>query len=440
MKQSYKSWGLYPKANHKTVLKPSWISEALKIAEGKTSVLPYGLGRSYGDNCLNNDNILIDTTNFSKFIKFDVEKGILKCEAGLSFAKILEIIVPSGWFFPVTPGTKFVTIGGAIANDVHGKNHHVAGTFGNHVTKFELLRSNSERLVCSKNQNTELFKATIGGLGLTGLILWAEFKLKPIKNAFIDTETIKFESLEEFFELSQESSADYEYTVSWIDCSKKGATRGVFFRGNHSNHKESELPKAKQPIRFPFPFMAPSFLLNRLTIKIANTLMYRSQIKKHIQEIKHYDSFFYPLDFILNWNRMYGKKGFFQYQCVVPMENSKDIKKVLDKIVQSRMGSFLVVFKTMGDVKSPGCLSFPRKGVTLALDFPNRGERTLVLMNELDKLVKTAGGALYPCKDARMSPEMFRFSFDKLDEFVKYIDPKFSSSQWRRLRGQGDEG
>ena len=439
MKRTYKSWGLHPKATNKDVIKLNWISDNPNFKEKETYVLPYGLGRSYGDNCLNNDNTLIDTQNLSKYIEFDKENGILKCEAGLSFSEILKIIVPAGWFFPVTPGTKFVTVGGAIANDVHGKNHHTAGSFGNHVLSFELLRSDGNRYICSKEKNHELFKATIGGIGLTGLILLAEFKLKPIKNEFIDAETIKFNNIDEFFTLSKESSKNYEYIVSWIDCSRsKKPLRGHFFRGNHSMQSGEDLPKLKKSIRIPFPFTAPSFLLNKITIKVANMVIYYSAFKKHSKGLKHYDPFFYPLDSILNWNKMYGKNGFFQYQCVVPMkENSKDIKQIIDKISKSGMGSFLVVFKTMGNIKSKGLLSFPREGVTLALDFPNRGQKTLDLLNDLDVLVKTAGGALYPCKDARMSSDMFQFSNPRLEEFKKYVDPKFSSSQWRRLNEEG---
>lgn len=439
MKQYYKSWGLYPPAKHKNVIKLNWISNIPDLSRIETSVLPYGLGRSYGDNCLNNDNTLLDTSGISRFIEFDKELGIIKCEAGVSFAEILKVIVPNGWFFPVTPGTKFVTVGGAMANDVHGKNHHTAGTFGKHVISFELLKSNGKKYICSAAENTELYKATIGGMGLTGLILWAQFKLKPIKNAYIDAEIIKFKNLDEFFELSEKSSKDYEYIVSWIDCTSGGKNfgRGLFFRGNHSNADKSELPRPKAPKRIPFPFTAPAFLLNRFTLKIANAVIYRSQLKKHTKGIKHYDPFFYPLDSILNWNRMYGKRGFFQYQCVVPYaDEGKAIRQIIEQISKSGMGSFLAVLKTMGSVNSPGILSFPREGVTLALDFANHGEKTLKLLSHLDEIVRAANGALYPCKDARMSQEMFQFSYPKLNDFKKYIDPKFSSSQWRRLIGE----
>ena len=441
MKQHYKSWGLYPPGKHKDVIKLNWINSIPDLSRIETSVLPYGLGRSYGDNCLNMDNTLLDTSGISRFIEFDKQSGIIKCEAGLSFAEILKVIVPNGWFFPVTPGTKFVTVGGAIANDVHGKNHHIAGTFGKHIKSFELLKSNGKKFICSATKNTELYKATIGGMGLTGLILWAQFKLKPIKNAYIDAETIKFKNLDEFFELSRKSYKDYEYIVSWIDCSSGGKNfgRGLFFRGNHSNLDKSELPQPKPPKRLIFPFTAPAFLLNRFTLKIANGILYRSQIKKYKKSIKHYDPFFYPLDSILNWNRMYGKQGFFQYQCVVPYtDGGTAIKQLLERISKSGKGSFLAVLKTMGSIDSPGILSFPREGVTLALDFANHGEKTHKLFVDLDKIVMSVGGALYPCKDARMSKEIFNFSYSRLDEFKKYIDPKFSSSQWRRLSGESN--
>jgi FAD/FMN-containing dehydrogenase len=439
MKQHYKSWGLYPPAKHKNVIKLHWISDIPELNKMETLVLPYGLGRSYGDNCLNNDNTLLDTSGMSSFIEFDKKFGTMKCEAGVSFAEILKVIVPNGWFFPVTPGTKFVTVGGAIANDIHGKNHHTAGTFGKHVISFELLKSSGKKYICSATENTELYNATIGGMGLTGLILWAQFKLKPIRNAYIDTETIKFKNLDEFFELSEKSSRDFEYIVSWVDCTSSGKNfgRGLFFRGNHSNLDKSELPQTKPPKQLPFPFTAPAILLNRFTLKIANGILYHSQFKKLKKKIKHYDPFFYPLDSILNWNRLYGRRGFFQYQCVVPhSDDGTAIRQILECISKSGKGSFLAVLKTMGNVNSPGILSFPREGVTLALDFANHGEKTHKLFADLDEIVKSAGGALYPCKDARMSPEMFRFSYVELNTFKKYIDPKFSSSFWRRVNGE----
>jgi len=435
MSKNYTSWGLNPPAKPKKVIKPFWSSEISFSNDQLTTYLPYGLGRSYGDNCLNNGNTLIDTTHLSRFISFDGENGILKCEAGLSFAEILPVIVPKGWFFTVTPGTKYITVGGAIANDVHGKDHHLVGSFGNHLIKFELLRSNGEKYICSEEENTDLFKATIGGMGLTGLILWAEFKLKSIKNAYIDTEIIKFSNLNDFFTLSENSAKTHEYIVSWVDCISRGKNfgRGLFFRGNHSKIDAATIPKRKSSKKLSFPIMAPTFLLNKFTIKAVNAAIYRAQLKKISKSKKYYDEFFYPLDSINNWNRMYGKNGFFQYQCIVPKsDGGQTISKIIERISKSGMGSFLAVLKAMGSIPSQGLMSFPREGVTLALDFANRNRKTHNLFSELDNIVYEAGGALYPCKDARMPSWLFEFSFHNLQEFKKYVDPKFSSTQWRR--------
>src|SRR6266699_275664 len=226
------SWGRYPDVKPNRVVPVFWRSEIPDLASFDRPVLPYAYGRSYGDSCLNEDGIVIDTKHLNRFIAFDEDQGLLRCEAGISLAEILEVIVPRGWFIPVSPGTKFVSLGGAIANDVHGKNHHRAGTFGCHITQFELLRSTGERLLCSPNENSDLFCATIGGLGLTGVILWAEFRLKPITNPYIVGERMRFSSVEEFMTIADQSERDFEYTVSWVDClaSGKDLGRGLFIR------------------------------------------------------------------------------------------------------------------------------------------------------------------------------------------------------------------
>ncbi|MBA3532279.1 MAG: FAD-binding oxidoreductase, partial [Ardenticatenales bacterium] len=346
----------------------------------------------------------------------------------------LEVIVPRGWFLPVTPGTKYVSVAGAIANDVHGKNHHRAGTFGCHVTQFELLRSNGEQLLCSPTQNVELFRATIGGLGLTGLILWAEFTLKPIAGPLIEMERIRLPSLDAFFEVSGRSDQRYEYTVAWIDCLACGESlgRGIFMRGNH---KESgETGRSGLPMTPTIPFDFPTFVLNHTTVKVFNTLYYRAQWQERIKSQVHYEPFFYPLDIVNNWNRIYGKRGFMQYQCVVPHdEGHAAIREIMRRIARSGSASFLAVLKEFGEVPSPGILSFPRPGVTLALDFPHHGAPTLALFDELDELVREAGGAVYPAKDARMSAANFQAYFPQWQDFARYVDPHFSSSFWRRV-------
>lgn len=431
--RTFESWGRYPKVRDQHVVQTVSPKAPLPLPSDGRSVLPFGLGRSYGDSCLNENNAVIDTSGLSCFISFDEKDGVVKAEAGVSLATILEVFVPRGWFLPVTPGTKFVTLGGAIANDIHGKNHHKAGTFGRHVLSFGLLRSDGVHRTCSPKENTELFNATIGGLGLTGLMTWVELQLVPIQSPYLDTRTIKFRNLDEFFDISATSDELFDYSVSWVDCTSEGDNlgRGLFMAGNFSERRKA---KTHTMPSLPFPCDAPSWLLNSYFMRSFNMLYYNKQLKHTVDALTHYEPFFYPLDAILNWNRMYGKRGFFQYQLVVPFDQDRNIiKEIFRRITRSKRASFLAVLKTFGSVGSPGLMSFPDKGVTLALDFPNDGAPTLALMNELDQIVKDARGRIYAAKDARMSPEMFKLSYPRYEEFMKYIDPKFSSSLWRRV-------
>ncbi len=433
----YSSWGRYPAADHKTVATVRWRHDLPDLNAFQESVLPFGYGRSYGDSCLNNGGVLLDTTELNQFMAFDPENGVICCEAGVSLAAMLEVITPHGWFLPVTPGSKYVSVAGSIANDVHGKNHHVAGTFGGHVTRFELWRSDGERLICSRDENAELFRATIGGLGLTGVILWAEMTLKRIASPLIEMENIKFRNIDDFFDITEESEQlGYPYTVSWVDCLARGDQlgRGHFQRGNFYDPPLGidAPPEALPPV--PVPLELPSLAVNPLTVKLFNTLYYNRQPVRTVRSFSHYNKFFYPLDSLVDWYRGYGKAGFFQYQFVLPYKDDREpIKEIFRRIARSGQGSPLVVFKVFGDVPSPGMLSFPRPGVTLAMDFPNQGARTLALFDELDDIVFAHGGALYPAKDARMSPQAFRRSYPNWEAFAAYVDPKFSSSFWRRV-------
>lgn len=400
--------------------------------------MPYGRGRSYGDSCLNDSQTICVTSRLNHFIHFDPEQGILRCESGVGLDEILQLVVPQGWFLAVTPGTKYVTVGGAIANDVHGKNHHLAGTFGCHVTAFELLRTTGERLRCSATENAAMFRATIGGLGLTGLITWAEIRLKKITTPYIDSETIRFDNLAEFFVLSDESDQHWEYTVAWIDCLAQGAHlgRGLFMRGRHSEQPVSSSGQMTNR-RLSMPVNAPGFLLNQYTIRLFNEIYYRKNRQKRMVSRAYYDPFFYPLDSIDNWNRMYGRRGFYQYQCLVPLSDGEMvIHRLLETIAASGMGSFLSVLKKFGDIASPGMLSFPRAGITLALDFPNYGTKLLALFEKLDEQVMQAKGAVYPAKDARMSDKAFQHYFPQWRDFSQYRDPGMSSSFWRRVTGE----
>lgn len=432
----YESWGRFPKVNQK-VLRLRWPEDGADMTGLTGTVLPFGLGRSYGDSCLNDGGTLLDAEGLDRFIAWDEAAGVVRCQAGVTIGDLLRVAVPRGFFVPVSPGTKYVTIGGAIANDIHGKNHHRDGTFGRHVRQFELLRSDGSHVVCSPSANTALFAATIGGLGLTGLILWAEIGLKRVAGPWMDEETIQFRNVSEFLELTRESDGKFDYTVAWVDSLATGASlgRGIFIRGNHSaapgDSHENRLPPFRQ---IPVPVQAPEFLLNRFSIWLFNQAYYHKQFSSCVSRRTHFNPFFYPLDALGNWNLLYGRRGFFQYQCVIPIDRGLDAARALaDRVARSGRASFLTVFKTFGNLSSPGLLSFPRPGMTMTFDFANRGEATLKFMDDLDMMVREAGGAVYPAKDARMSAESFQVFFPQWRELERLRDPRFSSSFWRRV-------
>ena len=417
-----------------------WRSDPLPMALPDTDcLLPYGNGRSYGDVCLNRGGTVLDTRQLNHVISFDPDTGVLRCESGMLLADVLHLVVPMDWLLPVSPGTRYATIGGALANDVHGKNHHKAGTFGCHVRSFELLRSDGSRRVCTPTENAELFAATIGGLGLTGLVTWVELQLRHIDGPMLSEESIKFANLDEFFHLSDASDEGFEYTVAWVDCVSRGDAlgRGFFARANHVPARAAAPAAARQRSPdFSLPFTPPLSLVNRWSLKAFNALYYsRQQQNRRVRNL-HYQRFFYPLDSIGNWNRIYGPKGMLQYQCVLPGSDGREVmREMLRAIALGGEGSFLAVLKIFGDKPSPGMLSFPRPGVTLALDFPNQPD-VFRLLDRLDDMTRTVGGAVYPAKDARMSPESFQSYFPRWQEFAQYIDPGFSSSFWRRVAGE----
>ncbi|MCC2658586.1 MAG: FAD-linked oxidase [Panacagrimonas sp.] len=426
------SWGRWPRHAHAQCVPVSDRFRAPDFADG-APCLPWGNGRSYGDSCQNADGRLLLTQGLDRFIAFDLDTGVLECEAGVQLADIIDLVLPKGWFVPVTPGTRFVTVGGAIANDVHGKNHHRAGSFGHHVTGFELLRSDGSTRWCTADgQHAAWFAATIGGLGLTGLIRRARLQLRRVPGAWLTGQSHRFGNLAEFFALSRESDRDYEYTVSWLDCTARGDAlgRGVFMRGNHAPI-EGRVPR-ERALRV--PVTPPVSLINRLSLQAFNRLYYARPSARCDAATWHYRPFFYPLDSVLEWNRIYGPRGFFQYQCVVPPEPAQDaLTGMIDAIARSGSGSFLAVLKMFGERPSAGLLSFPRPGATLALDFPNQGEDTLRLLERLDEITRAAGGAVYPAKDARMSAASFQQYFPRWREFGAFVDPRFSSSFWRRV-------
>ena len=430
------SWGRVLRPTHR-VARPHWRDElapALRAAAaGPGRALPVGLSRSYGDSGLNPDGALVVMTGLDRIRAFDAEAGVLRADAGLSLDALIRFALPRGWFPPVLPGTRFVTLGGAIANDVHGKNHHRAGTFGRHVRRLGLLRSDGTMQELAPGDGAGLFEATVGGLGLTGVIAWAEIQLSPVAGAWLDSEDVVFHCLDDFFALADESEASHAYTVAWVDCLAAGRAlgRGVFSRANPSADPDRKL---HEPPRLAAPLDAPAGLLNRFTLRNFNRAYFTLKALRQGRRRAHYGGFFFPLDAIGAWNRIYGRPGFFQYQCVLPPEAARaGAAELLSQITRSGQGSFLAVLKTFGAPPSPGLLSFPMKGATLALDFPNRGQETLDLLARLDDVVREAGGRLYPAKDGRISAAMFAAGYPRLAEFARHVDPHFASGFWRRV-------
>ncbi len=413
----------------------------VRLAFDKTDgILARGLGRSYGDASL--APAVLSMLPLNRMLAFNEKTGLLRCEAGVSLAEILRFFVPRGWFLPVTPGTRFVTIGGAIASDVHGKNHHVKGSFCDHVTSLKLMTADGRAESCSPRKNTALFRATCGGNGLTGVILEAAIRLIPVETAYIRQTAIRAANLDELtaqFAVHRATT----YSVAWIDCLAKGDAmgRGIFFAGEHASEEEVKCknPLILKPDRMiPVPFSFPVFTLNPLTVKLFNNAYFKLAARTKTPFIVNYRSFFYPLDRVANWNRIYGRRGFVQYQFVLPESAGIiGLRKLLGEIVAAGTGSFLAVLKQFGK-KNSNMLSFPMAGWTLALDFPAK-KSVFRLLDRLDTAVSEMGGRVYLTKDSRMSAETFRCGYGgQLEEFMKIKgetdpDKRFASLQSQRL-------
>jgi FAD/FMN-containing dehydrogenase len=424
------SWGRLGKWEHEVVAL-SDRNQVIRQLKSSRSGIAHGMGRSYGDVCLNPDGILWNTTGLDRFISFDENTGRLVCEAGVLLRDIQRLIIPCGWILPATPGTQLVTVGGAIANDVHGKNHHVLGAFGNHVQWIKLARTDGAIIECGPDFLSDWFSATVGGLGLTGVITEAEIQLRRVVGPWLAIETAPYANLDEFFHLADDSETDWEHTVSWIDCLSGEIGRGIFMRGNPTHLDHRPEPKNR---KLTMPLVPPISLVNRLSLRPFNMAYFNLKKKQAGSGVAHYESFFYPLDNLLEWNRMYGPKGFFQYQSVVPREVGREaVRAMLGEIARSGDGSFLAVLKTFGNRQPVGMMSFPQPGVTLALDFPNKGNRTLKLFERLDSIVREAGGRIYLAKDARMPRDLCESGYPRLKEFIQYRDPGISSALSRRL-------
>ena len=442
--QSLSGWGRYPvESCH--VFRPEKRSEvAATLASGsQPSYIPRGLGRSYGDAALNENAGVIWPVLLNRFLSFDSAAGVLECESGVSLAEIIQYFLPRGWFLPVTPGTKFVTVGGAIAAEIHGKNHHKDGSFSNFVLDFRLLAPTGEVLLCSPAVHPEIFWATVGGMGLTGVVLSARLQLRRVDSAYVFVDFYKAPNLEDALTTMEASDERYEYSVAWIDGIATGKTMGrsVLMRGNHA--AAAELPaKVRQALAAPTGhqwnlfFDFPSGALNRLTVQAFNTAFYAIHHTVP-RQLVGLEKFFYPLDAISQWNRMYGKRGFVQYQIALPQASGRaGLRTILDRLARSGRASFLAVLKRFGDA-GPGLLSFPMRGYTLALDIP--AARGLVpFIHELDRMTLDYGGRIYLAKDALLQAGDFAAMYSQLESFraiQRKLDPKrlFSSSLARRL-------
>ena len=429
--QKVTNWGNFPVVE-KEIKSEDTLQKIKDFVQNNNEIIARGNGRCYGDASLSEH--IFSTKRLNKLISFDRLNGIIECESGVLLSEILEVIVQQGYFLYVTPGTKFISVGGAIASDVHGKNHHAEGCFSEYVISFSLLNENGEVLICSRTENTDKFWATIGGMGLTGIILSAKFKLKNIETAYIRQESIKAENLDEIFKLFDESE-DWTYNVAWIDCLQKGKNigRSILMRGEHAfKHqlpsKLQEKPlRLKKKLNLTVPFYFPNFVLNNLTVKIFNFLYFNKQTKKEVKNNVDYETFFYPLDIANDWNKIYGKGGFIQYQFVIPKEKGKEgMKEILETIAKSGNGSFLAVLKLFGKNNAEAYNSFPIEGYTLALDFKVNA-KLKNLIKKLDEVVEAYGGRIYLTKDS--------MSKSSLTNYLQNVqNPKFVSLQHKRIK------
>ncbi len=428
--QKVTNWGNFPIVEKEMKSEDSF-RKIKEFVLNNNEVIARGNGRCYGDASLGEH--IFSTKKLNKFISFDRLNGIIECESGVLLSDVLEISVPQGYFLYVTPGTKLISVGGAIASDVHGKNHHSEGCFSEYVLDFKLMTENGDIIICSKEENSEKFYATIGGMGLTGIILSARFKLKNIETAYIRQESIKAENLDEIFRLFDESES-WTYTVAWIDCLQKGKDigRSILMRGEHAFAHELPQKFSKNPLRLKkkfsptVPFYFPGFVLNALTVKLFNLLYYKRQTKKEVKNIIDYETYFYPLDAVNDWNKIYGKSGFIQYQMVIPKENGKEgMKKILETIANSGNGSFLAVLKLFGKNNPEAYNSFPIEGYTVALDF-KVNSKLKKLVEQLDQTVQDFGGRIYLTKDS--------MSKSSLTDYLKNVESsKFVSLQHKRI-------
>lgn len=433
-------WGGYPRIEAE-VCSPRELAHLPDANNG--DIIMRGQGRSYGDAALSRSGVVVLSEHLNRIGSVN-EEGLLCAAAGATLDEVLRAVVAQGWFPPVVPGTKYVSLGGCLATDVHGKNHHRDGSFANHVTEFDIQLADGTRLTCSPTQNTDLFWATAGGMGLTGIITSLTLQMLPVASAFLWVQYQQSPNLDATLEMLADKSLDDHYSVMWLDCTARGRKlgRSVLLRGHHATREE--LPphlqngdtKSRKTYDLNFDF--PSWILNSYSVTAFNEFYYRAKGLKQKPFVQHYEDFFFPLDRIGNWNRMYGRRGFVQYQCVFPRADAhRALQLTLEELRESDYASFLSVLKLFGP-GNKGPLSFPIEGYTLTMDLPLGNEDVFAFLDRLDELVLLFGGRVYLAKDARMGAETFRRMYPRLQEWrdVKArVDPNnhFQSDLSRRL-------
>ncbi|MBI1309470.1 MAG: FAD-binding protein [Proteobacteria bacterium] len=423
----YGNWGRFPNPPQRAV-RLNWPDDELP----KGKILAFGNGRSQGDVCLNSQGVLVDMRGLNRLVKFDRSKGLLTAEAGITLDEILRVVVPTGWMLPVVPGTRFVTLGGAIANDVHGKNHHRAGSFGHHVTALTLRRSDGTVKVCKAGD--AWFAATVGGLGLTGIIAQATVQLMPVLSGLMQRRIVPLRGLEDFFSTMEGPAQGWDYSVAWLDMTAPEKELG---RGYLELARWDEMGgplNPPPPVRLQVPVRLPFSAVNALTTRVFNELWLRRPRAAYAQV--DYSSFFWPLDGVGHWTNLYGPVPFVQCQVVVPQAGApRLVAQILRLARAGGEPSFLNTLKMMGGMAPAGMLSFPREGVALALDFPYKGERTLAMLRAIEDVAMANGGAIYPAKDACMRPESFAQAYPAWKDFLKYKDDNMTSDFWQRVMG-----
>ncbi|MFC8514094.1 FAD-binding protein [Streptomyces sp. NPDC057257] len=426
-------------------IRPRTYEEAVAAVRdcGARGAVPRGLGRAYGDAAQNAGGAVLDMTGLDRVHAIDADGGTVLCDAGVSLHRLMEVLLPLGWFVPVTPGTRYVTLGGAIGADIHGKNHHVSGSFSRHVLSFELLTADGE--IRTVSSGTPLFDATAGGMGLTGVILTATIRLLPVETSLMSVDTERAADLDDLMARLTADDHRYRYSVAWIDLLARGAATGraVLTRGDHAPLDALPARARRAPLdfrtpQFPAaPALFPEGLLSRTTVGLFNELWYRKAPRARTGQLQRISTFFHPLDGVPHWNRVYGRGGFVQYQFVVGHGREDALRRIVRRISEHRCPSFLAVLKRFGEA-DPGWLSFPVPGWTLALDIPAALPGLGDFLDELDEEVAAAGGRVYLAKDSRLRPELLAAMYPRLDDFRALraeLDPRavFTSDLSRRL-------